>query len=146
MVHIITTIGILLELPEAFLAMTFIAIGNSAADFSINMSLAKKGLGSLAIVGALSCPLFNFLFGLGISLIKFTIINSGKDVPIELTLLNTVCVIFVALNLIRLIIQGAIEKFTIKKYPSYIGIIIYIAFIATTLVIVINNKLILTYV
>ena len=141
LVYIISILGILLDLPQAFLAMTFIAVGNSAADFSINMSLAKKGLGSLAIVGALSCPLFNFLFGLGISLLKLTISNIKTQMNIKLSMLNTVCIMFVSINILRLIFQGAIEKFNMKKNSGYIGIIIYVSFIVTTVIIVTYEKI-----
>jgi solute carrier family 24 (sodium/potassium/calcium exchanger), member 6 len=85
LVDILKLIGVLINVPESFLAMTLLAFGNSAPgkkdfkifllDLSVNIALAKAGYGEMGIAGSIAGPLFNVLIGLGISLIKKNILE-----------------------------------------------------------------------
>ena len=45
--------------------MTVLAWGNSMADLSANVTLARKGLANMAITACFAGPVFNILIGLG---------------------------------------------------------------------------------
>ena len=61
------TLGEVLSIPSAYLGLTVLAWGNSIGDFFSNTSLARRGLGEMAIAGCYGGPVFNILVGLGLS-------------------------------------------------------------------------------
>jgi len=75
LVDMLKLIGTIFNIPSAFLGMTFLAFGNSLPELAVNCSLAKNGYGEMAISGSVGGPLFNLVFGFGITLIKTNIIT-----------------------------------------------------------------------
>lgn len=134
LIEVIQAVGLILNLPDAFLSVTFIAIGNCLPDFSLNISLAKKNLGNLAIYGTLLSSIFNLGVGMGLSMLKYLITHGTLYVKLE-TFSIIACAITVG-NLLRLIIQGFIENFQFTKKGSYIGICIYVLFVACLITLV----------
>ena len=61
------TLGEILRIPSAYLGLTVLAWGNSIGDFFSNTSLARRGLGEMAVAGCYGGPVFNVLVGLGLS-------------------------------------------------------------------------------
>ena len=128
-----------IEIPESFLSMTVLALGNSLPDFIVDCSLAKTGFAEMALSGAIGAPVFGITFGLGVSLIKKMIVE-GIDKPIDFAFdfkgenaknnLILVCgFVHLFLVLFMLMIMGFINKFVIKPYVGYIGYVIYTLFI-----------------
>lgn len=62
--------GNMVGLPAPFLGLTLLSIGNSMADLSLDIALAKTGYAEMGIAGCIGGPLFNLLIGAGITLIK----------------------------------------------------------------------------
>ena len=60
--------GVLTGMPPGVVGLTILAWGNSIGDMVSNVSVAKAGLGEMAIAGCYGGPLFNMLVGLGIAL------------------------------------------------------------------------------
>ena len=128
-----------IEIPESFLSMTVLALGNSLTDFIVDCSLAKTGFAEMALAGAIGAPVFGITFGLGVSLIK-KMISEGVNNPIDFTFDFTgdnaknnkilVCgFVNLFLVLFMLMIMGFVNKFVIKTYVGYIGYVIYTLFI-----------------
>ena len=128
-----------IEIPESFLSMTVLALGNSLPDFIVDCSLAKTGFAEMALAGAIGAPVFGITFGLGVSLIK-KMISEGVNNPIDFTFDFTgdnaknnkilVCgFVNLFLVLFMLMIMGFVNKFVIKTYVGYIGYVIYTLFI-----------------
>lgn len=65
----LSVLGIILQLPPAFLGLTILAWGNSVGDFFTNTAVAKQGLGAMALAGCYAGPVFNILVGFGTSLV-----------------------------------------------------------------------------
>ena len=55
--------------------MTIIAWGNSLPDITADVAMTKRGFGEMAITGTIAGPIFNVMFGLGISM-TITILSS----------------------------------------------------------------------
>lgn len=63
----LSAIGISLGLSPTFLGLTVLAWGNSIGDLFSDVTMAKNGMPTTAIAGCYAGPLFNMVFGLGIS-------------------------------------------------------------------------------
>ena len=68
LVYCLTSVGTVFNIPRYYLALTVLAWGNSIGDLFSNVSVAKKGMGEMAIAGCYGGPVFNILMGMGISL------------------------------------------------------------------------------
>jgi len=68
LVVLLEAFGVLTGMPAGVVGLTILAWGNSIGDMVSNVSVAKAGLGEMAIAGCYGGPLFNLLVGLGISL------------------------------------------------------------------------------
>ena len=124
-----------IQLPEVFLTMTVLALGNSLPDFIVNCSLAKNGYGEMALSGCIGAPVFGLTFGFGISLLKRILVLNDISEGLELNLWNTndiqsqriifaafcniLCTIFI------LLVFGYKLKFKLKKIVGYICYFIY---------------------
>lgn len=67
-VDLLWIIGLILGIPKSLLGLTLLAVGNCLGDMNANVAMTKKGFGEMAVTGCLAGPVFNILFGLGISL------------------------------------------------------------------------------
>lgn len=54
--------------PNSIMGLTVLAWGNSMADWSSNVTMARKGLANMAITACFAGPVFNILIGLGLGL------------------------------------------------------------------------------
>ena len=68
LVTCLTALGRILDIPASFLGLTVLAWGNSMGEFFTNFSVAKQGLGEMAIAGSYGGPVFDMLISLGVSL------------------------------------------------------------------------------
>lgn len=123
-----------IEISQAFFTMTLLSVGNALPDFFNNCALAKKGYAEMAYSGSIGSPVFGIFFGFGISLIKTNItkpviVFDIFDVTIQSNLILLSALVCLALNLIRLLIEGFILKFKMKKCSSVIGYCFYLVFL-----------------
>ncbi|EJK73963.1 hypothetical protein THAOC_04391 [Thalassiosira oceanica] len=65
LVEVLELIGILLSMPAEVTGLTLLALGNASQDMIADLTLARKGLETMAITGCLAGPIFNFCVGLG---------------------------------------------------------------------------------
>lgn len=69
-VDLLWILGLIFGLPKSLLGLTLLAVGNCLGDMNANVAMTKKGFGEMAVTGCLAGPVFNVLFGLGLSTLK----------------------------------------------------------------------------
>ena len=134
LVNMVEAIQMLLpiQIPQVFLTMTILALGNSLPDFIVNCSLASNNYAEMALAGSIGAPVFGLTFGFGISLLKRIILN-GKGLELNLRDpkdTQTQYIIFSAcsniiLTVVFLLVIGFIQNFKLKKFVGFIGYVIY---------------------
>ena len=67
-VDLLWIIGLILSIPKSLLGLTLLAVGNCLGDMNANVAMTKKGFGEMAVTASLAGPVFNVLFGLGVSI------------------------------------------------------------------------------
>jgi len=124
-------LGIVLNIKAKFMGLTFLALGNSIPDLMLNTALASQGFGEMAISGSIAGPLFNLLFGFAFGLLKQTLAEDKIDFNIFTYdhLSSLVTMGFLAVNFIRLLVQGILTKHKLNKLVSYFGLIIYVVYL-----------------
>lgn len=143
LMDMIVTIKLLFptNIPQSFISMTLLAIGNSLPDFIVNTSLAKTGYAEMALSGSIGAPVFGMLFGFGVSLIRRLIIKSLKgdgsseefaifvfdeNLNKKLIVDATICIMTLILCLL---ICGFSMNFRINKCASIFGYSFYCFFV-----------------
>ena len=77
LIDLLDIFGIITKIPSAMLGLTVLAWGNSVGDLMTDLSIAKKGYGEMAMTGCIAGPLFNTLFGFGITTLKVNYSSYG---------------------------------------------------------------------
>ena len=73
LIDLLELCGIITLIPSNLLGLTVLAWGNSIGDLMTVRAIAKKGYGEMAMTGCYAGPLFNTLFGLGLSTLKLNL-------------------------------------------------------------------------
>ena len=58
LVNVLSFIGIVLRIPSSIMGLTVLAWGNSMADLSANVTMARKGLANMAITVSEWCQFY----------------------------------------------------------------------------------------
>jgi len=77
LVDIVQLYGFVTGLPKSFLFFTIMSWGNGMNDFSADPQMTRLGFGEMAVTAAISGPIFNSIFGNGISQF-FTLFNTKE--------------------------------------------------------------------
>jgi len=119
-------VQIISDLPPNFIGLTILAWGNSSNDFFVDVALAKKGLGIMAMSGIFAGQFFNLTVGFGLVLIKKTI--SGTPITFNLfdgeymNNINLLMVVFSILSLLMTLINSYVNRFDVHyKYGYYLA-------------------------
>ena len=121
LVSLLKDIAELIQIPNSFMGMTILTYGNSIPDLLLNMRLAKKGYGEMAVSSTIAGPLFSLLVGLGSSLIKTNLkigtinFNFFK----KSNIINILALIFLFINLICLAIISKLQNYVLNIKLSY---------------------------
>ncbi len=71
-------ISYLLNIPEAIIALTVLAIGTSVPDLFSSLVVAKQGRGDMAVSNAIGSNVFDILVGLGLPFLIVMLIHGGS--------------------------------------------------------------------
>lgn len=128
LVTCLSVLGLVMELPPAFLGLTVLAWGNSIGDFFTNISVAKQGLGSMAIAGCYAGPVFNILIGFGLSLVyaSSTTYPSPYSLVLDQSSLTSVIFLLVALTSTMIIVTT--RSYKLDRQLGYFLIGLYITY------------------
>lgn len=115
-----------LNIPEAIIALTVLAVGTSIPDLFSSVIVAKQGRGDMAVSNAIGSNIFDILIGLGLPfIIAMTIygetIVTGGDMKISSIIL------FV--SVILLVILLLLSRWKIGKPAGFILIGLYLFYV-----------------
>ena len=136
LVSLLSFFGIMLHIPATIMGLTVLAWGNSSQDLVANMTVARKGLSTMAITASFAGPVFNILVGLGIGLTILTQSNHNPGDPVPVSLNNPLRVgfIFSILNGILVITAGVVVgKGVVPKRYGYVAMILYTVYVICSL-------------
>ncbi len=127
MVESAIEISVILDIPEAIIALTVLAAGTSVPDLISSVVVAKQGRGGMAISNAFGSNIFDVLIGLGLPWL-ITIIVTGNAIAVQTTSLVTSSLIlfgsiFIVFGLF------VIKKWEVSKGAGYFLILLYVAYV-----------------
>jgi len=124
-----SAIGIsrILEIPEAFIAITVLAVGTSIPDLLSSIIVGRQNRGGMAVSNAIGSNVFDILVGLGIPFILMIVFNGGT-VEIETTdLIPSTALLLLSVLFMFLLLMA--NRWNIGKKFGLTLIFLYIAFI-----------------
>lgn len=148
LVDLLSFFGIMLHIPSAIMGLTVLAWGNSSQDLIANMTVARKGLSTMAITASFAGPVFNILVGLGIGLLLLyksvdedddeavvdTAASPSGPIPVQLNNPLRLGFLFAVLNGVLVIFCGVVVgKGILPKKFGYIAMVLYMAYVAASL-------------
>ena len=116
----------ILQVPEAIIALTVLAVGTSVPDLFSSIIVAKQGRGDMAVSNAIGSNIFDILVGLGL---PFIIVMSIEGSVIEAggNIIRSVIILFGSLLLLVLLLL--IRKWKVGKPTGILLIVVYIAYV-----------------
>jgi sodium/potassium/calcium exchanger 6 len=143
LVDLLSFFGIMLHIPGAIMGLTVLAWGNSSQDLIANMTVARKGLSTMAITASFAGPVFNILVGLGIGLFLLYTSTSDNDedptlpagpIPVQLNNPLRLGFLLAVLNGALVIFCGVvIGKGILPRKFGYVAILLYFAYVVASL-------------
>lgn len=133
-VSLLEFFGIICGIPSTIMGLTVLAWGNSSQDLIANMTVAKKGLSTMAVTASFAGPVFNMLVGLciGLSLLKSA--NPNKEIVVSLDNTLRVGFFYCCLNGILVIISGVcIGKGVLPKKYGIVAAVVYFTYVVASL-------------
>lgn len=128
-VAVMLTIGLGVGISYGVLGVSVLAWGNSIGDFVSNTALAKNGHGRMAVAACFGGPIFNVLFGTGISFLLGTIAAYPKPMPLSTDVVATYGFVFVAICLASNLFFVVINGFKFVKLHAIDLICFYFVFL-----------------
>lgn len=116
-----------LNIPEAIIALTVLAIGTSIPDLISSYLVAKDGKGGMAISNAIGSNIFDMLVGLGLPWLMVMLLY---DSPIEVVSENLfVSIILLFSSVVLVFLMLAYRRWIIRKQTGIILIGIYVVYL-----------------
>lgn len=122
------TLGEILRIPSAYLGLTVLAWGNSIGDFFSNTSLARRGLGEMAVAGCYGGPVFNVLIGLGLSTSYACLASYPAPFRISLDPAAIVSLVFLYVALGSTCIIVAWCRFRLERPTGFFLVALYVLY------------------
>lgn len=151
LVSAINFIGIIFNIPQSFLAMFVLSIGNALPDGLTTIAIAKKGDASQVISAGIACSLFSLLVALGATTflqLKEVAQQTPKEVFLPFNLLpekfekdDYLIMGIVACAMIAqtsVLTYGFLSKFVLKKPFAYFLFALYLVFMCFGVITVIK--------
>jgi sodium/potassium/calcium exchanger 6 len=136
LVRLLSFFGIICHIPGTIMGLTVLAWGNSSQDLIANMTVARKGLSTMAITASFAGPVFNILVGLGIGLTLLYSMRKSTDEVIYVELNNPLRLgfLFSVLNGVLVIVSGVcVGKGFLPKRYGYVAMVLYFAYAVASL-------------
>jgi len=116
------------------MGLTVLAWGNSMADLSANVTMARKGLANMAITACFAGPLFNILVGCGAGFGVLRNVTQNEFNYVTLTPAINTGFLFCFINCGMLLVSGlVINKGVIPAGHGYFALALYFVYIFTSL-------------
>jgi len=117
------------------MGLTILAWGNSSQDLIANMTVARKGLSTMAMTASFAGPVFNILVGLGIGMsLLHKLETPGHAIEVELNNPLKLGFWFSIINGVLVIFCGVIVgKGILPKKYGYVAMALYFAYAMASL-------------
>ncbi len=116
----------LLNIPEAIIALTVLAVGTSIPDLFSSIIVAKQGRGDMAVSNAIGSNIFDILVGLGLPFIIVMSI-SGGTISAGGDLMTSSLILFASVVLVVVLLL--VSKWKIGKLTGIILIGLYLFYV-----------------
>ena len=133
------TLGSILNIPSAYLGLTLLAWGNCVGDLFSISAIARRGLGEMAIAGCYGSPVFDILFGLGLSICLSTAKIYPEPFLLSLDSSSYISIAFLYITLISTIIIISYRGWRIEKGFGYYLYGVYFAYTIMQILLVVSD-------
>jgi len=134
LVELAVAISVALNIPEAIIALTVMAIGTSVPDLFSSAIVAKQGRGDMAVSNAIGSNIFDVLIGLGLPfIISALLFGASVDVSAQNLLTSSVVLFSSVILLFLLLIIG---KWRISKLTGFVLLALYLIYIIREIVLI----------
>jgi sodium/potassium/calcium exchanger 6 len=133
-------LGRMLSVPSAYLGLTVLAWGNSIGDFFSNTSLARRGLGEMALAGCYGGPVFNMLVGLSLS-IGYACLQTAPApfvVQVDSSCIVSIVFLFIALGSTTAIVS--MRGFRLERGTGYLLVTLYCLYSVVQALMALTNR------
>jgi K+-dependent Na+/Ca+ exchanger-like protein len=120
-------VSAILEIPEAFVAITVLAVGTSVPDLMSSIIVGRQNRGGMAVSNAIGSNIFDILVGLGVPFILMIVLNGGK-VPIDPKGLIPSTILLIC-SVVLILLLLIINKWNIGKKMGWTLLLLYLAYI-----------------
>eukprot|EP00750_Incisomonas_marina_P010418 INCI16271.16.p1 GENE.INCI16271.16~~INCI16271.16.p1 ORF type:complete len:695 (-),score=96.08 INCI16271.16:1407-3491(-) len=134
-VAIVASLGIGLNISTAVIGVTALAIGNSLAGLTANVSLAQKGRGKMAIASCFGAPLLSSTIGFGVALSVATSRSTDFVVFVEVHDQVKLAWVFLALALVSSLIGFPIMKMTPTPTFGVFLVLTYLVYLSLAILV-----------
>lgn len=124
-----SAIGIahILNISEAIIAVTVLAVGTSVPDLLSSIGVSRQGRGGMAISNAIGSNIFDILIGLGLPFLLIILIDGGS-ISLDAGnlnmsawfLLSTIAVMFVLFVINKWVVGKKMGVFLLLLYVAYV--------------------------
>lgn len=128
LVNCLESLGVILAVPSAYLGLTVLAWGNSIGDFFSNTSLARRGLGEMAVAGCYGGPVFNILVGLALSIGYACLQTYPLPFVIRLDTASIVSLIFLYISLGCTVALVAVRGWRLERGTGFLLVGLYVVY------------------
>lgn len=128
MIAFATKLGCLLNIDDAIMGATVLAVGTSMPDCLTSIAVAKDGQGDMAVSNALGSNIFDILVALGLPWLLEAAITAGRPVVVESNTIgidSALCFLCLAIFLISV----RFNKWKLNKTLGIIYCVIYALFL-----------------
>lgn len=131
LVEVAIRLSSLLNIHEAFIALTVVAIGTSVPDIIAATFMAKRGHGGMAIADALGSNIFDILFGLSFPWLLY-ILFTQKALAVSTENLHG-SILLLSATVIMIFLLLLLRHFKIGRSVGYLLISCYVVYIIYTI-------------
>lgn len=145
LIDLLNSVGLILNLDEAYLGLTILAVGNALPDALTTVSMASKGLGVMAISGGYAGQLFGYLMGFGVSMLKTTLAKGPQQFDLfapahfQENFLSLLVVIFALLTVVSTYLYGIANGFAMDKKFGFFLFGLYAIFIVVATIFAVHK-------
>ena len=132
LVELAVLISVALNIPEAIIALTVLAVGTSIPDLFSSMIVARQGRGEMAVSNAVGSNIFDILFGLGLPLLIFMLIHGVSVDAGGRNLQESALILFA--SVILLFVLLLISKWKMGKISGFFLVALYVFYVVREII------------
>lgn len=133
-VNLLTAFGVILNISNTILGLTFLAWGNSLSDLVADLFSAKRGFPDMGMSACFGGPLFNILLGVGIPF-SIQCFKKKEGIAINSSFLQDMLALFLGISLVSTLIIIPLRKFKFTRGYGYYLLAVYAVFLTVCILI-----------